>query len=103
MPIKIRVDVTEINDRLSDILPMVECCVATYGCWGSIITSTSEGENGRFADCRNVLIVKIKRARNVSFMCWRLKEWLGPNYNIIKDQGLIRIKWKTKRKKGKGK
>ena len=100
MTMKIEVDVTKINGRLYDILPVVECCVATCRCEGNIITSTNEGENGRLADCPNVLIVKIKKARNVSLVCWRLKEWLGPNYDIVKDIEIIRIKWDPKREKG---
>ena len=87
----IGVDVTKINGRLFDILPIVEYCVTVWGGEGSTITSTNEGENGRFADRRYVLIVKIKRAQNVSLVCRKLAAVLAPNYNIVKDKGLIRI------------
>ncbi|MBA7604086.1 hypothetical protein ES703_11204 [subsurface metagenome] len=100
MTMEIGVDVTKMNDKLFDILTIVEYCVTVWGGEGSIITSTNEGENGRFADRHNVLIVKIKRAKNVSLVCGKLAAVLAPNYNIVKDKGLIRIKWDPKREKG---
>ncbi|MBA7604085.1 hypothetical protein ES703_11203 [subsurface metagenome] len=97
---KIGVDVTEVNGRLYDILPIIKHCITTYGCEGYITTSTSEKEKERFGDNRNVLVVEIKRADNVSLVCRTLKLWLGPNYNIVEDNGLIRITWDPKREKG---
>jgi len=100
MTLKIEVDVTEVNGRLYDILPIVECCVTACGCEGSITTLTSEEEKGRFFVRRNVLIVDVKRAANASLVQRRLKVWLGPNYNIVKDHGMIEIEWDPKREKG---
>ncbi len=98
MIMKIGVDVTEINDRLYDILPVVEYCVKAWGGGGSTITSTNEGEDGKFADRRNVLVVEIKRARNVSLVSGKLKGMLEPGYNIVKDNRRIRLKWGPKQR-----
>ena len=100
MVMKTGVDVTEINDRLYAILPTVERCVRAYGGEGNILTSTSKGENGRFFVRRNALVVDVMRGHKVSLVCRKLKEWLGPDYNIVKDRGLIKIKWDPKREKG---
>ncbi len=100
MPVKRGVEVTAMNGRLYDIVQIVERCVTACGGRGYITTLKSGGEKGRFADRRNGLIVEIKRARNVSLVCRHLKLWLGPNYNIVEGNGIIRIKWETKRKKG---
>ncbi|MBA7672543.1 hypothetical protein ES703_80720 [subsurface metagenome] len=97
MPMKIGVDVTELYYKLYDILPVVDRCVTAYGGEGNIFTSTNEGEGGRFAARRNVLIVDIRRKKNRRLVRRRLKEWLGLNYNIVTDYGLIRIKWDPKR------
>ena len=100
MPMKIGFDVTEVNGRLYDILPTVKRCVTAYGGEGNIIKSMSTGENGRFFVRRNVLIVDVMRRHKVLLVCRKLKEWLGPDYNIVKDRGLIKIKWDPKREKG---
>ena len=100
MPMKIGVGVTVLYERLYDILPAVERCVTAYGGEGSIITSTNEGEGGRFAARRNVLVVDIRRKKNRLLVRRRLKERLGPNYNIVEDDRMIRIKWDPKREKG---
>ncbi|MBA7704084.1 hypothetical protein ES703_112882 [subsurface metagenome] len=100
MPMKIGVDVTDVNGSLYDILPIVECCVTACGGEGYITTLTSEKKDDSVADRRNVLIVDIKRAQNVSLVQRRLKVWLGPNYNIVKDHGMIKIEWDPKREKG---
>ncbi|MBA7704081.1 hypothetical protein ES703_112879 [subsurface metagenome] len=93
MVIKIGVDVTEINDRLYDILPFIESCVTVWGGEGNILTSTSKGKRGGFGEKCNVLVVEIIRPDNVSLVYRKLKEIIGPNYNIVKDYGIIRIKW----------
>ena len=100
MTTKTGVEVTAMNGRLYDILEIVERCYTASGCEGSKTTLTSEGEKGRFAARRNVLVVDIIRPDNVSLVQRRLKLWLGPNYNIVKGYGIIRIEWETKRKKG---
>ena len=100
MTLKIGVGVTELYERLYDILPTVKRCVRAYGGGGSMITSTSEKEKKRFGDKRNVLVVEIIRPDNVSLVCGTLEGMLGPNYNIVKDNGIIRIKWDPKREKG---
>ena len=97
MPMKIGVDVTELYYKLYDILPVVDRCVTAYGGEGNIFTSTNEGEGGRFAARRNVMVVNIRRKKNRRLVCRRLKERLGLNYNIVTDYGLIRIKWDPKR------
>jgi len=100
MTLKIGVGVTELYERLYDILPAVEYCVTGYGGERSMIASTREGEWGRFAARRNVLLVDIKGNDNRLLVRRRLKERLGPNYNIVEDNGMIRIKWDRERKKG---
>ena len=100
MTIKIGVGVKDVSGRLYDILPMVERCVAACGCESSIITATRSGENGRLKDRLSVLVVDLTRKNKAVWVCRNLKEWLGPNYNIVKDCGLIRIKWDPKREKG---
>ncbi|MBA7704085.1 hypothetical protein ES703_112883 [subsurface metagenome] len=100
MTLKIGVDVTELYERLYDILPAVERCVTAYGGKRSMIASTREGEWGRFAARRNVLMVDIRGKKNGLLVCRKLKEWLGLDYNIVEDNGIIRIKWDPKREKG---
>ncbi|MBA7704083.1 hypothetical protein ES703_112881 [subsurface metagenome] len=100
MVMKTGVEVTAMNGRFYDILEIVERCATASGCEGYITTLTSEGEKGRFADRRNVLVVEIKRAQNVSLMYRKMKEIIGPNYNIVEDNGIIRIKWDPEREKG---
>jgi hypothetical protein len=100
MIMKIGVGVTELYERLYDILPIVEDCVTAYGGAGSMITSTNEGEWGRFAARRNVLVVDIKRAQNRLLVSGKLSGVLGPDYNIIECQGMVKIKWDPKREKG---
>jgi len=98
MTIKTEVDVTELYYRLCDILPVVENCITFYGGEGNILTSTSEGEGGRFAARRNVLVVEIIRPEKVSLVCRKLAGVLGPNYNIVEDNGIISIKWDPKQR-----
>ncbi|MBA7531757.1 hypothetical protein ES705_23978 [subsurface metagenome] len=98
MPMKIGVDVTEINDRLYDILPIVEFYVKDYGGGGSIITSASEEENGRFGGKYNVLVVEIIKPDILSLVYRKMKEIISPNYNIVEDNGIIKIKWDPKQR-----
>ncbi len=100
MPIKIRVDVTEINDRLSDILPIIESYAKIYGGEGSIITSTREGENGELFKRSNVLIVIIAREQNMALISRELERMISPGYNIVEKHGVIKITWDHKREKG---
>lgn len=98
MLMKIGVNVTDIEDRLYDILPIVEACIKFGGSRDSIITSANEEKKERFGGKRNVLIVDIKRIKNLSWMCQMLEGNLSTNYNIVKDWGLIRIKWDPKKR-----
>ncbi|MBA7604084.1 hypothetical protein ES703_11202 [subsurface metagenome] len=95
---KIGVGVKDVNGRLYEILPIIESCVTAYGGGGSMITSTNEAKWRRFTARRNVLVVEIKRARNVSLVCGKLKGMLEPGYNIVKDHRRIRIKWGPKQR-----